>query len=609
VSFLAPLWLLLGAAAAVPLIIHLLRRRIGTRVDFPAARYLARAEQEHSRKLRLRNLLLMLLRVAVVLLLAAAAARPVGRLGGAGHAPTAIAIVLDNSLSTSAIAGGRTVLEELRDRARSVAAAATAADRLWLVTADGRVSGGDVRAIREAIDRVTPLAGAGDLAAATARAAALARASGLAERRVAILTDGQATAWPRPVPLGDAPVLAYVPEAAAPPNRAVVHAEARPLRWTPRGAVAAAVAGDDSATYRVTLGARTLARGTATAAAGADEVLVRAAPAERGWLAGTVEIEPDELRADDVRHFAVWIGAAPGVALDSGVGPFARSAVAAMREGGLVADGADVAIAPADALARLPALIVAPADPVRLGAATRALERAGVPWRFGALRRGESVVRGERMEGVTASERYQLVPRGAAPADTLARAGGEPWIVAGARYVLVASPLDPRATSLPARAAFVPWLTEIVTQRLTGEVGGVVAAAPGDSLARPAWAEMMEMPDGARVPLAGGRLAAPARAGVYPLLRGARRAGALVVNPEPDESALARLEPAALASRLRGDAEVRVLHEADEWRSAVFAGAARRPLLVPLLVAVMLLLLAESLAAGGAAVQRSTRAA
>ncbi len=40
-SFLAPLYLLLAAAIAVPLLIHLMRRRIGARVDFPAARYLA----------------------------------------------------------------------------------------------------------------------------------------------------------------------------------------------------------------------------------------------------------------------------------------------------------------------------------------------------------------------------------------------------------------------------------------------------------------------------------------------------------------------------------------------------------------------------------------
>src|ERR1700681_1399729 len=76
VGFLAPFYLLLGAAAAVPLVVHLLRRRSGLRVDFPAVRYLARAEQEHSRQLRIRNLLLMLLRVLATVLIAIAAARP-----------------------------------------------------------------------------------------------------------------------------------------------------------------------------------------------------------------------------------------------------------------------------------------------------------------------------------------------------------------------------------------------------------------------------------------------------------------------------------------------------------------------------------------------------
>ena len=87
---------MLGAAVSVPLLIHLLRRRIGLQVEFPAARYLARAERDHSRTLRLRNLLLMVLRVAAVLLLAMAAARPTAHLTGAGHAPTAIAIVIAN---------------------------------------------------------------------------------------------------------------------------------------------------------------------------------------------------------------------------------------------------------------------------------------------------------------------------------------------------------------------------------------------------------------------------------------------------------------------------------------------------------------------------------
>ena len=183
-SLLAPLYLLLGAAALVPLLIHLLRRRIGTRIDFPAARYLARAEQEHSRSLRLRNILLMLLRVAIVLFVASAAARPVIRLAGAGHGPTALAIVLDNSLSTTVVVDGHPLFEQFRGTAREIFAAANATDRLWLITADGRVRGGGKATLREELDRVEALGGAGNLPLALAHAGAAVRSGGLDSRQI-----------------------------------------------------------------------------------------------------------------------------------------------------------------------------------------------------------------------------------------------------------------------------------------------------------------------------------------------------------------------------------------------------------------------------------------
>src|SRR5437764_8880147 len=127
-SFLAPLWLALAASVAVPLLIHLMRRRIGLRVEFPAARYLARGEREHSRTLRIRNLLLMLLRVLALLAIAVAAARPVARWAGSGHAPTAIAIVIDNSMSTSTVVDGRPMLDEFKRMALDVLRGANAGD-------------------------------------------------------------------------------------------------------------------------------------------------------------------------------------------------------------------------------------------------------------------------------------------------------------------------------------------------------------------------------------------------------------------------------------------------------------------------------------------------
>lgn len=614
-SFLSPLYLLMAAAAAVPLLIHLMRRRIGTRVELPSARYLARAEQEHSRRLRLRNLLLMLLRVLAVLCIAAAAARPVGSVAGTGHAPTALAIVLDNSLSTSAVIDGAPLFERLRRSASAAARAAGPADRVWLVTADGRVSGGTPSAVAAAIDRETPLAGAGDLPAAILRAASLARGAGLAERQIAVVTDGQATSWARPSQLGDVGVVVLAPATTPPPNRAVLAADARPTRWTPRGAVAARfLVPRDSVSYRVALGARTLARGTVGAPAGGGnaDVAVEAAPAERGWVAGSVELEPDELPGDDTRAFALWVGPAPAVSVDPAAGPFVSTAVTALVQSGRArTGGADaVALMSAENLERLPALVVAPSDPVRVGAANRALERAGVPWRFGAPRRGEATLRGAPalvtpLAGVATSLRYALVRQPSdAPADTLVLAGADPWIVAGEGYVIVASPLVPEATSLPVRAPFAPLLDELVAQRLAGSAGPVLAAAPGATLSMPAGVDGLRgaSSDSPRLPLSGSTLSAPTRPGVYFLMRGVERAGALVVNADAEESLLQRLTGKELASRVRAR-RVEVLDAVGGWPAAVFASSTRRPLVLPLLVAALLLLATETLltrAGGGA---------
>src|SRR4029079_18033100 len=163
-----------------------------------------------------------------------------------------------------------------------------------------------------------------------------------------------------------------------PVNRAVTLAEARPVRWTPRGSVTTRFLSRDSTTYRITLNGRTFARGTA---APNEEVVVRASPPERGWVGGTVELEPDEVPADNVRHLAVWIGAAPGVSLSPSSGPFLKNAVDVLRASERVVAGTDIGVVSAEELTSLPALIVAPTDPVKLDAPNRALDLANIPMR------------------------------------------------------------------------------------------------------------------------------------------------------------------------------------------------------------------------------------
>jgi len=253
---------------------------------------------------------------------------------------------------------------------------------------------------------------------------------------------------------------------------------------------------------------------------------------------------------------------------------------------------------------------IAPGDPVRAGAANRVLERLDIPWRLGSPRRGESSVRfrsgtaADSGDGVSTVFRYALTRGAGAHSDTLATSAGEPWIVSGPGYVLVASPIDPQATSFPVRASFVPWLGDIFSQRLSAEPGAIWNAVPGGTVGRPPGAEALELPATAdsaappTIPLHDDSLAAPERAGVYFFTRGGERAGALVVNSEPAESQLRRLDPGTLASRIRG-ADVRAFDRPDELQSSVFASASRRPLLFPLLVFALAALLTESVVAGG----------
>ncbi|MGH7647333.1 MAG: hypothetical protein ACREND_04400, partial [Gemmatimonadaceae bacterium] len=265
--------------------------------------------------------------------------------------------------------------------------------------------------------------------------------------------------------------------------------------------------------------------------------------------------------------------------------------------------GGEIAMAPVDEVTALPALLIAPADPVKLGAANRALERLGIPWRLGAARHGETAVRGAAgspvpLADVTAMVRYPLAPRPGTHSDTLATAAGEPWIVSGPGYVLIASPLSPDATTFPVRAAFVPWLGDVLSQRLSTDAGTVAAATPGAVIARPLGADALELPDGDRTPLPDDSLAAPSRPGAYFFVHGTTRLGALVVNPEPFESDLRRLDDAALAARLRAR-HVTMAEDGATFSAAVFATAPRRPLAAPLLAAALVALVAESAMARG----------
>jgi len=204
ISFLSPLFLAGAAAAAIPVLLHLLKREPEQRVRFSAVRLLRNAPVEHTSRRHLRELLLLALRIAALLLLAFAFARPFFTSGAAQSGSGVTVIALDASMSMSA--------PGQFDRANQLARQAidrAGNDQLAVVTFadDARVAaeaGGSRGAALAAIDGAQPGFGA-----TSYRAALNAAADQLKGRRgtIVVVTDLLENGW-------DAGERAAVPESA-----------------------------------------------------------------------------------------------------------------------------------------------------------------------------------------------------------------------------------------------------------------------------------------------------------------------------------------------------------------------------------------------------------
>jgi aerotolerance regulator-like protein len=470
-GFLQPLVLFGLAAAAIPALLHLLERRVPPELDFPAVRYLAETERRHARRLKLRHLLLLILRTALVVLVVVAAARPVARGGravGGGHEPTALAVVVDNSLSSGAVRDGVRALDRFRALARATVEETTAADRLWLVLADGVVRRESRDALLATIDRLEVDDRRLDLSAAVTAAARAIAHEPLA-REVQVVSDLQATALGRAqVPAG-VRVLAVEP-APPPANRGVDSATVRD------GALAVAIGGTRDASdgaFAVTLGGRGLGRAMAAPGSGATMQL-RPPPAGvtggelRGWMTGEVQLEPDELLGDNRRLFA-WRARQPArVRADPGAGSFVAVALQVLADARRVAPGDEVTIA--TRLAPGITVVLPPADPALVGQLNRTLGARGIRWRYRAGGASAGRIVAADLGPLAGGEVLRrLALTGGDSSDVLAAVSGEPWLVRSGDVVLVGSRFEPEWTPLPATPAFVPFLDVLVNRLARGE--------------------------------------------------------------------------------------------------------------------------------------------
>lgn len=625
-TFLAPASLLLGLAVVVPLLLHLLRRQHAPRMVFPAVRYLHRAEREHARRIRLRQLLLLGLRIALILVLAAAAARPFLHVGGADHRPALVAIVLDNSASAGVVQDDRRVLDDLKDRALESLAAAGPDDAFYLIRAasDEPAFRGPAAAVAARVRATTVSAGRADLSAALRHAAALLGNPGGRDPEIQLLTDMQATSFHGPVDT-NVPVVLWTP-AEPPPNNRGIERVAPAGGIAPRAGQPASlvvdVAGpaDDTVTVRLVVG--NTVRSATPAVPGATTVLDLPA-AQAGLVMGRVEIDPDAFRADDTRYFVVPVLEPPSVALARPV-PFVEDAVAVLAEAGRIRSAgtgrAAVVIAPGgasvDAVHRGTTVLVLPPDSLsRLPALNQRLASAGIPWRYRAgPAAGEARLRTDGTTGLDASLTavrlrtvYRIEPTGRADEDTvlLALRDGAPWLLRGrvpgaGHYLLLATPLTASASNIPVSAAMLPLLDRVLAD-WSSNPAPASALTPGQSFSLPDGARVVAGPGGRVDTVSGGtQFRAPDVAGIYAVRSNDSTLAAFAVNTPAAESRLAPADP----STVLGGLDFHRVTRARDWPRAAFVGHRGAGLTVPLLLLATVLLVAESVVAASGRVVR-----
>ncbi len=204
-TFLNSILLFGAAAAAIPIIIHILNRRRARVVDWGAMMFLAESVASRNRRILIEDIILMVLRCLLLAALALALARPFLRsgriLGGGGRQRQDIAIVLDGSLSMTLDAAGRSNFQRAIDEARQVVQAARPGDAVSLILAGPTAQAvvpvplSDRQAVGTALDELTAPGGSMDTLEAL-QAAAFSLSEGTrAAKKIILITDAQRIGW------------------------------------------------------------------------------------------------------------------------------------------------------------------------------------------------------------------------------------------------------------------------------------------------------------------------------------------------------------------------------------------------------------------------------
>ncbi|MFC1492536.1 BatA domain-containing protein [candidate division KSB1 bacterium] len=149
-TFLQAIFLYGLIAVTIPLIIHLLSRRKKNPVLFSSLYFLKLLENRKIRRLKIRQILLLILRMVLIALIVFAFSRPTiisgsGEEYSEGEFISAV-IIIDNTLSTSAVKNGNSVYSMIRNRALEILDMLKSGDEIFLFFTGSEENPGDSEA-------------------------------------------------------------------------------------------------------------------------------------------------------------------------------------------------------------------------------------------------------------------------------------------------------------------------------------------------------------------------------------------------------------------------------------------------------------------------------
>ena len=332
-TFLNPLVLFGLAAAAIPILLHLLNLRKLKTVEFSTLRFLHELQRTRMRKVRLRQWILLLLRTLLIVFLVLAFSRPAlkGSFAGLGtvNARSALVLLLDDSPSMGLRNTGGVIFDQARASILDIAGLVQAGDELHLLRLSTAVRGdtsGTLWSSEGATEafRSLPISNRSyRYSDALQKALQIAGSSPTVNREVYLLTDLQGAHFTLPATAADSIggttprvriFLVRFPQInqanAAVTSCAVeskILAQNRPIM------VNATVRnyGDQAMQKNVVSlyldGIRVAQQSVDLAPHGSSSLTLTAVPKRRGIMGGIVRLEDDVLEIDNSRHFTAAI--------------------------------------------------------------------------------------------------------------------------------------------------------------------------------------------------------------------------------------------------------------------------------------------------------------